>query len=162
MRTGILVWSFLLVCPVNLLAQERVEDDTLAVASDDSGAKNGGVLLLAGAGGMLVGGLGGGLVGVAIDEDSGLDDAEGAIIGGVMGTSLAIPVAVHLANRRRGNLGRSMLVSALVGGTLLGVGWAAESGEIVLAAPFAQLITSVIIERSTTRSTGDPSAPMGR
>ena len=68
-----------------------------------------------------------------------------------MGTSLAIPTAVHLANGRRGNLGRSILVSALVGGALLGAGLAAESGELVLAAPFAQLVTSILIERNTSR-----------
>jgi hypothetical protein len=100
---------------------------------------------------MAVGALGGALIGIGIDEDSGLDAAEGAVIGGVAGTALAIPTAVHLANRRRGNLGRSMLVSVLVGGALLGAGWAAESGELVLAAPIGQLISSVIIERNTSR-----------
>jgi hypothetical protein len=64
-----------------------------------------------------------------------------------MGTSLAIPTAVHLANGSRGNVGRSILASTLIGGALLGVGVAAESGEVVLAAPFVQLIASVLIGR---------------
>lgn len=100
---------------------------------------------------MIAGALGGGLIGVAIDEDSGLDAAEGAVVGGLIGTTLAIPAAVHLANGRRGNLNRSLLFSALVGGAIFSLGWAAESGEIVLAAPLAQLITSVVIERKTSR-----------
>lgn len=140
MPVALLIWSVLLVWPTALAAQQPAEP-----------ARNGGVLLLAGAGGMVAGALGGGLVGVAIDGDDGLDAAEGAVIGGVMGTSLAIPTAVHLANGSRGNLGRSMLVSALVGGALLSVGVAAESGEIVLAAPFVQLLSSVLIERNTSR-----------
>ena len=100
---------------------------------------------------MIAGALGGGFIGVEIDNDGGLDAVEGAFVGGVMGTTITIPAAVHLANGRRGNLGRSMLFSALVGGAILGVGWAAESAEIVLAAPFAQLITSVTIERNSNR-----------
>ena len=147
MRTAVVLWSLLLGCPVWLAAQY----DTLSIPPDSSRVQSGGVLLLAGLGGMAVGALGGGLVGVGIDEDSGLDAAEGAIIGGLMGTSLAIPTAVHLANGRRGWLGRSMLVSTLVGGAFLGAGLAAESGELVLAAPFAQLATSILIERNTSR-----------
>ena len=100
---------------------------------------------------MAVGALVGGLIGMEIDPDEDLDRAEGAVVGGVVGTSLAIPGAVHLANGSRGNLGRSMLVSILVGGALLGAGWAADSGELVIAAPIAQLISSVLIERNTTR-----------
>jgi hypothetical protein len=157
MQTAMLVSGLLLFSASTLAAQRlaappaQVPDDTLAVAPDYRGAQNGGILSLAGAGGMLAGAVGGGLIGVAIDEDDGLDDAEGAVIGGLMGTTLAIPTAVHLANGSRGNLGRSLLVSTLVGGTMLGVGWALESGEILLAAPFAQLITSVLIERNTSR-----------
>ena len=147
MRTAVVLWSLLLGCPVWLAAQY----DTLSIPPDSSRVQSGGVLLLAGLGGMAVGALGGGLVGVGIDEDSGLDAAEGAIIGGLMGTSLAIPTAVHLANGRRGWLGRSMLVSTLVGGAFLGAGVAAESGELVIAAPFAQLATSILIERNTSR-----------
>jgi hypothetical protein len=44
-----------------------------------------------------------------------------------------------------------MLVSALAGGAMLGLGAAADGGEIVLAAPFVQLVTSVLIEGNTSR-----------
>ncbi len=147
MRAALMVWSPLLVCPVRLAGQQAA----FSTAPDSSRAQSAAVLLLAGLGGMAVGALGGGLIGIGFDDDSNLDAAEGAIVGGAFGTSLAIPAAIHLANGRRGNLGRSMLVSALVGGALLGVGWAAESGELVIAAPFAQLVTSVLIEHNTSR-----------
>jgi hypothetical protein len=154
MRFTPLLFTLFLVWPVGLAAQRQTEsaitagEDTVALVNSrpDTGA-----LLLAGLGGMLVGAFGGGFIGSEIDGDSGLDAAEGAVIGGVIGTSLSIPSAVHLANGSRGNLGRSMLVSALLGGALLGLGTAVESGEIVLAAPVAQLITSVFIERNSSR-----------
>ena len=154
MRPALVLWTLLLVCPVSLAAQRQTEpaftagEDTVALVHSKRDA---GALLLAGLGGMVVGAFGGGFIGSEIDGDSGLDAAEGAIIGGVMGTALFIPSAVHLANGRRGNLGRSMLVSALLGGALLGMGIAVESGEIVLAAPFAQLLASVFIERGSHR-----------
>jgi hypothetical protein len=100
---------------------------------------------------MAVGIFGGALIGIGIDDDRDLDTAEGAVVGAVAGNSLAIPAAVHLANGSRGNLGRSMLVSALVGGALLGAGWAAESAVLIIAAPVGQLISAVIIERNTSR-----------
>ena len=146
MRIALMFWSLLLVCPVAVAAQQA-----LSPVADSSTAKSGGTLALAGLGGMAVGALVGGLIGMEIDPDEDLDRAEGAVVGGVVGTSLAIPAAVHLANGSRGNLGRSMLVSILVGGALLGAGWAADSGELVIAAPIAQLISSVIIERNTSR-----------
>jgi hypothetical protein len=157
MRTVMVVWGLLLSCTASLDAQRLPEpssypsDDTLGIAEYQPRPHSEGVLFLAGAGGMIAGALGGGFIGVQIDEDSGLDAAEGAIIGGLIGTTLATPAAVHLANGRRGNLGRSVLVSALVGGGIFALGWAAESGELVLAAPLAQLITSVVIERNTSR-----------
>jgi hypothetical protein len=73
------------------------------------------------------------------------------VIGGLIGTSLLVPTAVHLANGGRGNLGRSLFVSVLAGGAMLGLGAAAGSGEILLAAPFVQLVTSLLIEGDTTR-----------
>jgi hypothetical protein len=156
-RTATLLSGLLLVWPAALAAQQideplvPVSDDTLVIAPGQPTPRHDGVLLLAGVGGMVAGALGGGLIGIGIDDDDGLDAAEGALIGGVMGTSLAIPAAVHLANGSRGNLGRSLLWSALLGGAMLGVGWAAENGEIVVAAPFVQLLTSIVIERNTSR-----------
>ena len=157
MQTVTVVWSLLLLCPVSLAAQRETEpafpavEDTLAIALDRSRAPDVAVLVLAGTGGMIAGAFGGGLIGAEIDGDGGLDAAEGAIIGGLMGASLLIPTAVHLANGGRGNLQRSIVTAALVGGAVFGLGWAAESGEIVLAAPLAQLITSLVIERDTGR-----------
>jgi hypothetical protein len=154
MRPALVLWTLLLVCPVGLAAQRQTEpaftagEDTVALVQLKP---NTGALLLAGLGGMVVGAFGGGFIGSEIDGDSGLDAAEGAVIGGVIGTSLSIPSAVHLANGSRGNLGRSMLVSTLLGGALLGLGTAVESGELVLAAPVAQLIASVFIERNSSR-----------
>ena len=155
MRAVVVVGSLLLAGPMNLSAQREAEpavpgrEDSLAVGPDHSRSADAGTLALAGTAGMLTGAFGGGLIGSLIDPDGGLDDAEGAVIGGLVGTTLLIPTAVHLANRSQGNLGRSILISTLVGGALLGVGLAAESGEIILAIPFVQLLTSALIEQKT-------------
>ena len=154
MRFALVLWTLLLPGPAVVAGQSQTPPASTAgedtVVTVDS-RRDEGALLLAGLGGMVVGAFGGGFIGSEIDGDSGLDAAEGAIIGGVMGTALFIPSAVHLANGRRGNLGRSVLVSALLGGALLGMGIAVESGEMVLAAPFAQLLASVFIERGSHR-----------
>jgi hypothetical protein len=149
MRSAILVWSLLLASPISLSAQQ---EDSLGVDPDHSKPADVGTLLLAGTAGMVTGAIGGGLIGSVLDPDDGLDDAEGVIIVGLVGTTIVTPVAVHLANGSRGNLGRSILVSTLVGGALLGLGAAADSGELILAAPFVQLFTAITIERNTTKS----------
>jgi hypothetical protein len=157
MRNRMVLCGLLLMSPIGLAAQRRAEpvfrawDDTVAVDPGGARPANGGMMALAGAGGLVAGALAGGFVGVGIDGDSGLDAAEGAVIGGIIGTSLLVPTAVHLANGGRGNLGRSMFVSILTGGAMLGLGVAAESGEIVIAAPFVQLVTSLLIEGDTMR-----------
>ena len=157
MRNRMVLCGLLLLSPIGLAAQRRAEpvfrawDDTVAADPRPAGPADGGTMALAGAGGLVAGALAGGYVGVEIDGDTGLDAAEGAVIGGLIGTSLVIPTAVHLANGGRGNLGRSLLASVLAGGAMLGLGAATESGEILLAAPVVQLITSLLIEGDTTR-----------
>jgi hypothetical protein len=157
MRNRVVLCGLRLLSPIGLAAQRRAEpvfrawDDTVAVDPRPARPADGGMMALAGAGGLVAGALAGGYVGVEIDGDTGLDAAEGAVIGGLIGTSLVIPTAVHLANGGRGNLGRSLLASVLAGGAMLGLGAATESGEILLAAPFVQLITSLLIEGDTTR-----------
>jgi hypothetical protein len=152
MRTATVFWTLLLVWPMSLSAQRGADSaaterkDTIGVAGQIRSPDTG-TLFLAGMAGMVTGAFGGGLIGTEIDSSTDLDDADGAIIGGLVGTTLLIPTAVHLANHSRGRLGRSILVSTLVGGALLGLGVAAESGEIILAIPFVQLITSITIEK---------------
>ena len=157
MRNRVVLCGLLLLSPIGLAAQRRAEpvllawDDTVAADPRPAGPADRGMMALAGAGGLVAGALAGGYVGVEIDGDTGLDAGEGAVIGGLIGTSLLVPTAVHLANGGRGNLGRSLLASVLAGGAMLGLGAATESGEILLAAPFVQLVTSLLIEGDTTR-----------
>jgi hypothetical protein len=155
MRTAMAFWSLLLAGPMSLSAQRESDSiatergDTIAMGQTRSTA--GETLFLAGIAGLGTGAFGGGLIGTMIDNDSGLDNADGAVIGGLVGTTLLIPTAVHLANHSRGKLGRSMLVSSLIGGAMLALGVAAESGEIVLAIPFVQVFTSMAVERDTSK-----------
>jgi hypothetical protein len=146
MRTALVVSTLLLISPLSLSAQR---EDTLGVAVDYPESPAVGTLLLAGTAGMITGAFTGGFIGSQIDSGHDLDDADGAVIGGIAGTTLFIPLAIHLANDSRGDLRRSLLVSTLVGSTLLVLGTATGSGELVLAVPFIQVITSAFIERNT-------------
>jgi hypothetical protein len=146
MRTAMAIWSLLLLSPLSLSAQR---EDTLGVAVDHSESRPLGTLLLAGTAGMITGAFTGGFIGSRIDSGIDLHDADGVVIGAFAGTTLLIPLAVHLANDSRGDFRRSLLVSALVGGSLLAVGTAIDSGELILAIPFVQLVTAAFIERNT-------------
>jgi hypothetical protein len=115
-----------------------------------AGGSRVGYMYLAGIGGAAVGVVGGGLIGLSQDcyEDECILDA---LLGAGVGTSLAIPTAVHVANRGRGNLLVSMLATSLVGAVGVGTAFAAGSGEVLVLTPVAQIVAAVVTERATTR-----------
>jgi hypothetical protein len=103
-----------------------------------------------------IGFFGGGFVGAAIDKASSdgyeeWDGLLGFVISAPIGESLLLPVGVHLANGRRGNLPLSMLAS--IGITAAGIALAAsaDDAKILVAIPITQLIACTAIERSTTK-----------
>jgi hypothetical protein len=157
MRAAIVFWTVLLASPITLFAQRWADsaatpqEDTTSIVNRSTPTEPG-ALFLVGVAGMLTGAFGGGLIGTEIDNDSGLDNAEGALIGGLVGTTVLIPTAVHLANHSRGNLGRSVLMSTLFGGALLGLAVASERAEFVLAIPFVQIFTAMAVERDTSKA----------
>ncbi|HEX7241177.1 MAG TPA: hypothetical protein VF263_12965 [Longimicrobiaceae bacterium] len=120
-----------------------------------------GTLVLGGSLGALVGFVGGAFLGYHLERNGGWDcrcddpGLAGLIYGAAVGTSFAVPTAVHLSNDRRGSYGRSLGVSLLVG--LLGVAGlhAADGSEagliFLLGTPLAQVATSVAIEQRTSR-----------
>jgi hypothetical protein len=110
--------------------------------------------IIGGAAGLLVGGAIGVMIGGNTCEDPGNPDScrapEGFAIGVSLGMSTGIPLGVHIANRRKGPLLTSLAVSVAMP---LAVGAIAEIADedrvyvALLIAPFAQLITSVVIEK---------------
>jgi hypothetical protein len=116
--------------------------------------------VLGAAAGWLVGGL---AVGVPLASTNpfgsdALDDGvwtPGMILGLELGQAVGIPVAVHLANGRQGNLRASLMASAVLAtaGTLLlwtgDVEALEEPGRltVLVAVPIAQLVTSIWLER---------------
>jgi hypothetical protein len=110
-----------------------------------------GLLALSGALGGAAGLVGGALAGARITggncDDCGLI---GGVYGGIAGWSAGIPLGVHLANGRRGKLLPSLLSSLAIGGVGLGAALAADKVELMIPVPVAQLITSILIERSTS------------
>jgi hypothetical protein len=115
--------------------------------------------VLGGAAGLAVGGLGGAWIGGNSCDDDGNPDschgAEGLFFGAVAGQSLSVPVGVHLANQRAGRLGPSLLASALIAGAgALAVTSTQDDGVLVgavIGVPALQLVSSVLIEKATTR-----------
>ena len=113
---------------------------------------------LAGAG-LLAGAIGffaGGFVGAEIDQ-AGSDGYEewdglyGFVVGAPIGEVLLLPVGVHLANNRRGNLPLSLLTSIGIAGAGIFVAIAAEEPYALLTIPILQLTACTAIERSTGR-----------
>ncbi len=113
-------------------------------------------MVAAGLGGGTVGFFAGGLIGYELgggslicgDDSCGLEEAA---YGAIAGESVLLPLGVHLANRRRGNYGLSLLASAALGGLGILAVNATNDGTPLIVVPVAQLVTSVLIERATSR-----------
>jgi hypothetical protein len=120
-------------------------------------------LAVVGVTGAAIGSVGGALLGYHFDvkearwgcergcEDPGL---VGAVGGWFVGSALATPLAVHLANSRRGSLATAYLSSAVVAGAgMVGMMAAGSPGAafVLLGVPAAQVISAVLIERRVTR-----------
>ncbi|MGH7601067.1 MAG: hypothetical protein ACREOI_32315 [bacterium] len=104
-----------------------------------------------------IGFFGGGLIGVQIDKASSdgyeeWDGLAGFVIGAPIGESLLLPVGVHIANGRRGNLPLAVLASVGIVGTGIAVAASTGDAKILVAIPFAQLLACTAIERSTGRN----------
>ena len=99
-------------------------------------------------GGAIIGGTLGGGNSICYDDPCGLEEA---LLGAVLGESVLLPLGVHLANHSDGNYGYSLLGSLAVGAVGIGLVGATDSAELLLAIPIAQIISSVLIERATSR-----------
>jgi hypothetical protein len=110
-----------------------------------------GALVLAGLVGGAAGLFGGAVVGGRLQRSPCEDCFEGALAGAVLGESLAIPLAVHFVDRRRGQPLPGMVSSLAIaaGGIFL----AAElrQGPVLLAIPVVQLAAAIASERHTAR-----------
>ncbi|HEY7636687.1 MAG TPA: hypothetical protein VH763_14150 [Gemmatimonadales bacterium] len=126
----------------------------LTVQRDSSQAGPSPILLgLGGLGAATLGTFAGAAIGAKITtrypcEDCGL---VGLIYGGVAGGSALLPLGVHLVNGRRGNYGASLLASLGIGATGLAVAIATQEGAVMLSVPVLQLVSSIAIERATSR-----------
>lgn len=108
------------------------------------GAIVGGVL---GAGAGFVGGA---LIGVGIGCDGGCREFEGlgyAVVGGVVGEVLFLPVGAHLGNGSSGNLARDVGVSLALGAGTLLLSGALESSALGWLGLVAQIGITVRTER---------------
>jgi hypothetical protein len=109
------------------------------------------VLALGGILGGAAGAFAGGIVGAKAADNCEDCALEGLAYGLVAGGSAALPLGVHVANGRRGNYGLSLLASLAIGGVGFGATLASHENGIMIAVPVLQLISSIVIERRTTR-----------
>lgn len=127
-------------------------------------------LRAAGAAGAVVGGLGGAYLGYAMEQASGCAGEElcglvGAILGGLVGEIAMVPIAIHLANGRRGDLPTNIRDSGgvFVAGLMLAGVTSAVVGPvgavIAIAVPLVQIDMAVGIERRTGAALARP-APL--
>jgi hypothetical protein len=112
--------------------------------------------LLTGAAGFVLGGLMGAAMGVgndADDNDSWVEGLAGAVVGGTVGESLMLPIGVHIANDRQGDLLWSMPASLTIGtvGVMIArnLDSKGKAWPIYVLTPIAQLAASIAIERNT-------------
>lgn len=94
--------------------------------------------------GLFIGGAIGGGNRICGDDACGLEEAA---YGAVIGETVGLPLAVHLANHSRGSLGLSLLASAGISAVGLLAIDASNDGAPLIAVPIAQLISSILIER---------------
>jgi hypothetical protein len=117
-------------------------------------------LAFGGAMGGLTGLMAGGFLGARIELAGGCSGEwcgfSGALLGAAIGSSIMIPVGVHLANDGRGDLSQSVAVSgfALAGGVALAL--LTQEEKPLLLIPLAQIIGSIAMERRTSRSATEP------
>jgi hypothetical protein len=113
---------------------------------------NPGLLAAGGVLGGAVGLFGGALVGGKLTEDDCEDcGLVGVVYGGIAGGSALLPLGVHLANGRRGDFGKSLLASLAIGAAGFGLSAATDEWGIMLGVPVAQIVSSIAIERGTSR-----------
>jgi hypothetical protein len=113
-------------------------------------------LAFAGLLGAGVGVIGGGFVGARVEQATvgrcydycGL---AGFVLGATVGSTIAVPVTVHAANGRRGDLSRAIGWSGFIAAAGWGLGLALHDATPVLLIPAAQIIVSVGIETRTGR-----------
>lgn len=111
-----------------------------------------GTLVFAGLAGGVIGFFAGGSAGAVAFrdrcEDCGL---AGAVWGATAGVSAGIPLAVHLANRRRGSYGTSLGAAIGIGAAGLAAAFALNDPTPLLVVPVGQIVTSIAIERGTEK-----------
>ncbi len=148
---------------INRTAVAELQLDTIRLEvprPEESGSAPTAILVGAGLLGSTVGFLAGAHFGFSsVDCQSGEFPCgiEQAIFGAAVGESVLMPLAIHLANRGRGDLGRSLLTSLTVCALGIGAGLAAVESEdsgallvLIPAVPLIQLGACVSTEKKTT------------
>ena len=156
-RSAAWLLGVMLLIPALLQAQTPRYNVSVAAIEFETGstAKMAVYGLATGAAGFLVGGIvGAALIGEMNHSDSWVSALQGAVVGGTIGESLMLPVGVHLANDRQGDLLLSMPASLAIGagGAWLGrrLDRTGRAWPVLVLTPLAQLAVAIAIERNTS------------
>lgn len=108
-----------------------------------------GTLAFAGITGGVVGFVAGGYVALVFDDHRCREFGCLSVfyVGANAGASTLLPLAVHLANHRRGNLAQDLVVSLSVGAAGMAIADATDSGWPLLGIPIVQLAAIITMER---------------
>ncbi len=81
--------------------------------------------------------------------EHGLTHAAGIVLIGVAGEMIGVPLGIHLANGRKGNLGLGLL--SCIGATVLGSLASSADGALIISVPVLQFAGCIIAERKTMK-----------
>lgn len=122
-----------------------------------SGPRSGATLAFGGLVGGVLGFMAGGLLSVAVcdcNTGEGYDALEAFFWGAAASTAITIPLGVHAANRFDGSYGTALAASVGISAIGLAVAFATDEPAFILLIPVSQIVSSVLIERRTTRPSG--------
>jgi hypothetical protein len=165
MRPAILGLTLLLVAPVGAVHAQQLGDPVFAKLSASAPIATGlsataipsvkhtspAVLALGGVLGGAAGAFAGGMIGAKATDTCEDCAIVGLAYGFVAGGSAGLPLGVHLANHRRGNYGLSLVASLAIAAAGFGTTLATRDARILIAVPVLQLVSSIAIERATSR-----------
>jgi hypothetical protein len=126
---------------------------TEAIEDADPGPGIAGLVLLG-----VAGGVAGGVLGARVGGSSAYVDGDpGVLYGFLVGESLGLALAVHLANGSHGGVGKSTLAALAIASGGVAAAALADRGVVLLAVPILQLAAVIGIERrERARVDADP------
>ena len=161
MRTAALLFAFLIPTPLHAqgprhsISPPAPATSAFAQAIDSMPARDDLTLAFGGALAGISGLVAGAFIGAHLERAGGCSGdwcgLGGGLVGAAIGTTMMIPVGVHLSNDERGNLSQGLSASALALAGGMAMTLIIQDGTPMLFVPIAQIMVAVAAERRTER-----------